>query len=186
MSPSGRVTDDNDLDGRKPGDWKTRYAVDAWRQIRAEAVLLAVYFLVFGLVTAFLFFLSADFSIPVDSLKEGATLNVTRHHLIIFFVGSVGSTVFAIKWLFHSVANGLWHQDRLLWRIFVPLTGGVYALVILALFRQGIGLRPLSGGIGSDPMETLALAFLIGYFADGVSGLLTNIANAIFGKVDKT
>jgi hypothetical protein len=29
------------------------------------------------------------------------------------------------------------------------------------------------------------LAFLAGYFADGVSGLLSNVANAIFGQVDK-
>jgi hypothetical protein len=30
-----------------------------------------------------------------------------------------------------------------------------------------------------------ALAFLVGYFSDGVSGLLTNVANAVFGTVEK-
>jgi hypothetical protein len=32
---------------------------------------------------------------------------------------------------------------------------------------------------------TAALAFLIGYFSDGVSGLLSNIANAVFGTLEK-
>jgi len=30
-----------------------------------------------------------------------------------------------------------------------------------------------------------ALAFLVGYFSDGVSGLLSNIANAVFGTLEK-
>jgi len=32
---------------------------------------------------------------------------------------------------------------------------------------------------------TAASAFLIGYFSDGVSGLLSNIANAVFGTLEK-
>jgi hypothetical protein len=32
---------------------------------------------------------------------------------------------------------------------------------------------------------TAALAFLVGYFSDGVSGLLSNVANAVFGTLEK-
>jgi hypothetical protein len=44
-------------------------------------------------------------------------------------------------------------------------------------------------GHGSDASRPLAvsaaLAFLVGYFSDGVSGLLSNIANAVFGTLEK-
>ena len=33
--------------------------------------------------------------------------------------------------------------------------------------------------------STAALAFLVGYFSDGVSGLLSNVANAVFGTLEK-
>jgi hypothetical protein len=32
---------------------------------------------------------------------------------------------------------------------------------------------------------TAAFAFLVGYFSDGVSGLLSNIANAVLGTLEK-
>jgi hypothetical protein len=35
-----------------------------------------------------------------------------------------------------------------------------------------------------NEVKYCAIAFLAGYFADGVSGLLSNVANAIFGKVE--
>jgi len=45
----------------------------------------------------------------------------------------------------------------------------------------------MAGSIGGQSgVGTLsAIAFLVGYFSDGVSGLLTNVANAVFGTVEK-
>lgn len=181
MSQAGRVDDKDQTDGRQRGDWRTRYDAEAWKQIRREAIWLAVYFFLFGSITATLFFLSADFPVTVRWISSEPIFQVTRYHLIVFFIGCVGGTTFSIKWLIHSVANSLWHQDRFLWRIFVPLTGGVYALAVLALFKMGLGTKaPVP--TDADPMQTLALAFLVGYFGDGVSGMLSNIANAIFGR----
>ena len=65
------------------------------------------------------------------------------------------------------------------------MTGGIYALVVLGLLESGF-----IGGKAAEPdtsniTREIVLAFLAGYFADGVSGLLSNVANAIFGKVDK-
>ena len=66
--------------------------------------------------------------------------------------------------------------------MFVPLIGGIYACVVVTLFNSG-----LIGGHISEPnrsiASTAALVFLIGYFSDGVSGLLTNVANAVFGTL---
>ena len=94
----------------------------------------------------------------------------------------MGGVTFSIKWLIHSAARGSWHLDRRYWRMLVPLIGGVYACVVVTLFDSGF----MSGHI-SEPnrsiASTSALAFLIGYFSDGVSGLLTNVANAVFGTL---
>ena len=65
--------------------------------------------------------------------------------MLVWMVGSVGGTIFAIKWLVHSVANGLWHQDRFLWRVFVPLTGGIYALVAAARYLPSYPGLSLAG-----------------------------------------
>lgn len=84
----------------------------------------------------------------------------------------------------HSVAKGKWHQDRFFWRIFVPLVGGIYSVIVMNLFNGGY----LGGGVpkaDASLATTCALAFLVGYFSDGVSGLLTNVANAVFGTVEK-
>lgn len=94
----------------------------------------------------------------------------------------VGGATFSIKWLIHSTAKGGWHLDRRYWRYFVPLVGGIYACVVLTLFASGI-IRGPGPEPSRDVASTAALAFLIGYFSDGVSGLLTNIANAVFGTL---
>ena len=109
-------------------------------------------------------------------------MNVDARIVAIFLCGNVCGTTFSIKWLIHTVAKGSWHQDRTYWRYFVPLIGGVYASVVLTLYDSAfiIGHAPdLQRGIAG----TAALAFLIGYFSDGVSGLLSNVASAVFGTL---
>ena len=84
----------------------------------------------------------------------------------------------------HSTATGKWHLDRRYWRLLVPWVGGVYALVMLALFDAGLFARGNSGEANFSVVSP-ALAFLVGYFSDGVSGLLSNVANAVFGTLEK-
>ncbi|GGL35976.1 hypothetical protein [Caulobacter rhizosphaerae] len=172
-------------DGRDPWQWETKYAEVA-TQIWREAKILGTYLAVFGTLTLLVFALVADPAYPAGSSAQNAVFYLRRHDLLVFFVGSVGAVTFAIKWLVHSVAKGLWHQDRFLWRIFVPLTGGIYALVVLGLVQAGLmgGQKAADANVTSLTRD-LVLAFLAGYFADGVSGLLSNVANAIFGQVDK-
>jgi hypothetical protein len=114
----------------------------------------------------------------------GADVHVSFRLLGIFFAGCVGGTTFSIKWLIHSVAKGKWHLDRRYWRLLVPAIGGVYACVVMTLF--GAGMFSTQAVVQAGPMPiTAALAFLVGYFSDGVSGLLSNVANAVFGTLEK-
>lgn len=170
-------------DGREPWEWESRYPGEAKARIKLEATIAAGYLLALLLLT----FISAGF---IDQSFTGIDPLFGKSYrfdvilFAVFLTGALGGTTFSIKWLMHSVATGKWHVDRFYWRIFVPLVGGVYAVVVLNLFSSGL----IGGGVshaGTSPATMTALAFLVGYFSDGVSGLLTNVAKAVFGTVEK-
>jgi hypothetical protein len=178
-SPGHDYTDD-----RAPWDWPSKYPAAARERINTEAKLLALALVALLVAAGFFLCLSGAFSnttVPI-SLGTTGTINFDARIIAIFLCGNVGGTTFSIKWLIHSVAKGRWHLDRTYWRYFVPLIGGVYATVVLTLLDSGF-----VGGHAPDPQRglasTAALAFLIGYFSDGVSGLLSNVANAVFGTL---
>ena len=172
-------------DNRPPWDWPSKYPPEARKCINIEAGVLAAALVLLVICGGLALCFSGSFSnvsVPISSAANSAVMNVDARIIAVFLCGNIGGTTFSIKWLIHSVAKGSWHQDRTYWRFFVPLIGGVYACVVLTLFDSGI-----IGGHTPDPnrgmASTAALAFLIGYFSDGVSGLLTNIANAVFGTL---
>lgn len=168
-------------DGRTPWDWRSKYPLECKPLIRNEAILVGVYLAVFLLGSSICAGLGGK-TFTFDVLPN-VPFSISAQLLLTFFVGALGGTTFSIKWLMHSVATGKWHLDRIYWRVFVPLVGGVYAVTVLQLFAGGLvgGARPMPTDIGASA----ALAFLLGYFSDGVSGLLTNVANAVFGTVEK-
>jgi hypothetical protein len=183
LTPRDEYTDE-----RKLWEWQTKYAPEARRGINWEAWLLGIVFVSFLVLSGLsLSVVNQSLQLPLPWLNaEGGqplTLNIEFRLIAIFFVGCIGGATFSIKWLMHAVATGRWHLDRRYWRVFVPLTGGVYACVVLTLFDaglimgQGDKVRPIAA--------SAALAFLVGYFSDGVSGLLSNIANAVFGTLEK-
>lgn len=169
-------------DGREPWEWESHYPSEAWVKIRREAWIVATFLVCFLATSAFCAGLSGTvFNIPI---AETVTFDININLIGVFFFGGLGGTTFSIKWLMHSVATGKWHSDRIYWRIFVPLIGGIYAVVVLDLFASGF----VGPAKQSAPVVTsiqIGLSFLVGYFSDGVSGLLTNVANAIFGTVEK-
>jgi hypothetical protein len=120
--------------------------------------------------------------VAFPTLGPNVSANIDPRMIVLFFCGAVGGTTFSIKWLIHSVAKGNWHLDRRLWRLFVPLVGGVYACAVLTLLDSGMILGR-AGDVTRGIASAASMAFLIGYFSDGVSGLLTNIANAVFGTI---
>lgn len=177
-------------DGRRPGDWKTRYPHEARRCINQEACILASLMLLFcGLVGVLLGMSGQTVVWPIHFLANQPDGTPTVEQidirlLMIFFVGCLGGTTFSVKWLIHSAAKSKWHLDPRYWRLFVPLIGGVYACVVLTLFETGL-LGSHSPQQPHETATTAAYAFLVGYFSDGVSGLLSNIANAVFGTLEK-
>jgi hypothetical protein len=190
---SAPLKSDNYADNREPGDWKTRYESGARRSINIEAgILISLLFLLVG-ISGFLLALSGqNLDFPLSSLTglgaSGSAVTPSLHinisFLLTFIIGCLGGTMFSIKWLIHAVAKCKWHLDRRYWRLFVPIMGGVYACVLLSLLDGGI-VGSQNSANGRTLSLTLAYAFMVGYFSDGVSGLLSNMANAVFGTIDK-
>lgn len=178
MAVPGKTVDYTD--GRALYDWQSRFPEQACKHIRCEAIFLtSILLLLISLCGAALVLSGSTYTL---NLAPNVSANFDPRVIVIFLCGAVGGTTFSIKWLIHAVAKGNWHLDRRLWRMFVPLVGGVYACAVLTLLDSGVIL-----GHGANATRGVAAAaamgFLIGYFSDGVSGLLTNIANAVFGTV---
>jgi hypothetical protein len=191
----GRPVDDN-TDARPLWYWKSKYPDEARREIGRERFILLGY-LACAIIFAALFLTLAGQSLQIPlgravaseagSSGAGSPLLVTIEFRVVagFFLGWVGGTTFAIKWLVHAVAKGKWHLDRRPWRLLVPLTGGVYSCVVLALLDGGMMGSGAVSGVTRPIAISAALSFLVGYFSDGVSGLLSNVANAVFGTLEK-
>lgn len=167
-------------DNRKPYDWKPRYPDEARRQIRWEAVYVAVMLL---LVPILLFVVWMRW--PNLLLK----LTDDRYSTLALFGyawlgGSLGGTLFDLKWLYHSVGKGLWHVERRLWRILIPHISGGYAFAIIVLISSGI-FRIFDATTLSRPPVVVGIGFLVGYFSDSAIGKLNEIANTLFGTGGK-
>jgi hypothetical protein len=181
MAVPGKTTDYTD--GRAPYDWQSKFPVEARKHICCEAVILALTLLILICLTSIaLVFSGSTYPVAFPTLGPNVSANIDPRMIVLFLCGAVGGTTFSIKWLIHAVAKGSWHLDRQLWRLFVPLVGGVYACAVLTLLDSGMILGR-AGDVSRGTASAASMAFLIGYFSDGVSGLLTNIANAVFGTI---
>jgi hypothetical protein len=181
MAAPGKATDYTD--GRAPYDWPSKFPPQACTHICWEAGILASTLLVLIFLTSIaLIFSGTTYSVALPMLGPNVTANIDPRMIVLFLCGAVGGTTFSIKWLIHAVAKGSWHLDRRLWRLFVPLVGGVYATAVLTLLDNGMILGH-AGDASRGLASSASMSFLIGYFSDGVSGLLTNIANAVFGTI---
>lgn len=168
-------------DGRKAWHWESRYPVEARSLMSTEAIVLIGMLVVALLADGVCLGLAGQ---PVSVGVGGPQLWISFRLLAIFCTGWIGGVTFSMKWLIHSIAKGKWHIDRRYWRLMVPVIGGVYACVVMTLFGAGLFATQPTEQSGAMP-STAALAFLVGYFSDGVSGLLSNVANAVFGTLEK-
>lgn len=184
-SPATAGPKDEYTDGRKLWEWESKFPKEARKEIRVEAIVLVCGFFLSIVLAGFALALGDQVAkVNVGSQTEPLLLSLHAKIFALFFTGCVGGITFSIKWLVHSAATGKWHQDRRYWRLLIPWLGGVYALAILGLANGGY-----VGAQTSNPSNfaaaSPALAFLVGYFSDGVSGLLSNVANAVFGTLEK-
>lgn len=162
-------------DGRLKGSWESRFGVDARRHIKWEKMYLLILLLVCLLIPLIIGIISNEwFSEPPTKYQN------LKKYLFALFGGTLGGTLFAMKWLVHGVAKDSWNYDRQLWRVFTPLLSGALALVIIILVNcQMFNItKPENLSIH----KCYGIGFLVGYFSDNAIGKLTEIAQVLFGS----
>lgn len=121
------------------------------------------------------------------SLWPGAFHGASRHTLALGSIatgGACGGFAFALKWLYHGVASGRWNQDRLVWRLVVPLLSATLALFTALMI--GSGLIPIfSAKITEGPRIGAAYGFFVGFFSDNLLAALQKLANQILGTLGR-
>lgn len=164
-------------DNRKPYDWAPRYEDRrAKRRIRWEATY--VFLLLLGCPV----FIAA---VWLGALEEIFRLTPEEDQTMSFFAytwvsGTLGGTVFVTKWLYHSVAKGLWHMDRSLWRVYTPHLSGAFALAILALATSGL-VNIIDRDALHTPAAAVGLGFILGYYSDYTAAALADFARHLLG-----
>lgn len=166
-------------DNRARYDWKSRYDdPTAKKEILREAVYLGI--LLFALPAVMTFFWLGYpkhlFRIADEQYRP------LLKYVFAWTSGSLGGVLFDLKWLYHVVARGLWHQDRRLWRIFTPHISGGLSFFVLALVASG-GLRIFDGRATDSLSLVMGLGFLVGYFSDSAIAKLTEVAETLFGTI---
>jgi hypothetical protein len=173
-------------DGRKKGNWETAYPAKAKKWIRIEACYLVLLFL--ASLTALFYILHELCRFPVS--ESAAAADIVQDcppflaYLGALVTGVLGGCSFGIKWMYHSVAKQIWHEDRRLWRLLTPLLSGVIALFTIFLVSSGL-LQIFDKGFMQRPIAIIAFSFIVGYFSDKALAKMAEIADTLFGGTDK-
>lgn len=161
-----------DRDGRLAGEWEPRYSEgDAAKRIKQEAWYVGL---------SFVLYLSLIALVSYGTVREVWRIDPNLVEpvapaLLAYLGGSLGGTLFDMKWLYHSVAKNQWNADRRLWRVFTPALSGGGAMCIILLSSAQV--LPL---FGSDVVNTrsgaLGIGIVLGYFSDRVFSALEGFA----------
>lgn len=165
-------------DGRPPFEWESRWPPEAQRGMRVEAAYIALVF-VFGFtITYAVWSRRWDFGLPSDEYRTLAQYSYA------FLGGLLGGTLFDLKWLYHSVAKGKWHQDRRYWRLFTPFISAGLAFGIFLLASSGLIPLVDDDELRQSAAMVMGLSFLVGYFSDNATAAMARLAERLFGAKD--
>lgn len=168
-------------DGRKQYDWESKYPECAQKEMKKEAIYIAIILII---AFSLLLFIVGGLIDKVGNLigleaKKTASLEGV---IIYFFSGLLGGTIFGLKYFYRVVSRGYWSQDRKYWRFFSPWISACVAFVV--------GCMVLSGYINATQTQSFAaeicVGFITGYFADEAVGKMSEVATALFGSNSKT
>lgn len=178
--PTADFAPNDPTDGRVPFEWQSKYPPEAKKQIRIEAACVVV---TFFSVPVSLFLVWQAY--PRDWLGlDAANYGTFARYAYAWLAGTLGGTLFNMKWLYHSVARGIWHLERRLWRMLTPHISGGYAFAVIVLITSGILRIFDKAELGRPPM-IVGIGFLVGYFSDSAIGKLTEVAHTLFGTSNR-
>lgn len=184
-SSSQFAPSDSYTDGRRPGDWKTRYPLEARKIIYIEATYVIIFFLLYVFALFYMLYV-AGMSASLDGAKSSPpSLDPQSNrcffgYLCAWIAGGVGGSLFGIKWMYHSVAKNVWNEDRRLWRILTPHVSGAVSLFMVLLISSNL-LQVFDMNLVNSHSKVLALGFLVGYFSDKALAKMAETADVLFG-----
>ena len=166
----------NDLtDGRKQGEWKSRYDEGALKSICWEKKYLIIIFSIYIV-------LPLIFGILFNLFSEQTTISLVniKKYFFAWCGGTLGGVMFSAKWLIHTIAKNTWNQDRQLWRILTPHLSAALALVFIILINSE--MLNITKAENLTIHKCFGIGFLVGYFSDNAIGKLTELAQVVFGS----
>jgi hypothetical protein len=173
-------------DGRRPGEYMSRYPGSAWAQICVECAYLLLALSAASLV---LLRLSYDLGRAIDDPRAPVLIyfSLPAHRptliwIVIALSGACGGTLFTLKWLYHSVAKEMWNRDRVLWRFLVPILSGVLAVFLAFMIASGI-VPFFNQKAFSSFYSAAGFGFFVGLFSDNAIAALQRLAIRTFGNV---
>ena len=170
-----------DNDHRNVGEWKTRYARAAYIQIVIETLYILTLFIS---SLAGLAYLKCHNSIPDSICFSATSFPSYRKAGFAILGGLLGGVLFDMKWLYHSVAHGIWNQDRCLWRLLTPLISSGLAFAFYVIIKSGI-ITVINTSSAERPASIVAISFLVGYFSDSALAKMYEVATTLFGSVSR-
>lgn len=170
MDPSDICKDPSD--GRKIKEYQSRYPVEINKRIKGEA-----YFLIVLLVIVCVIGIAIGIQYKSQIIKsEFTSSKIVYCYCFAWVGGMIGGIVFSSKWLYHTVAKGLWNEDRWLWRKITPILSGITAVMFLVILYAFQCSEPY------NIHECCGIGFLVGYFSDDAIGKLSEIAKVLFAR----
>src|SRR5271157_4563255 len=92
-------------DDREPGDWRSKYEPEAWKFIFQETA-----YLVGLMISALALMLLVWLRYPQYRLHLPAReTQIFSRYAFAGLSGGLGGALFAMKWLYHTVAKRTWH-----------------------------------------------------------------------------
>ncbi len=164
-------------DNRGLLEWQSKYSDPAARAgIRIEAIYLGLLLFGMPLLMCLLWLELPKYWFHIPDPKYHPILK----YGLAWGAGTLGGTIFAIKWLYHTVARQLWHFDRRLWRVFTPHISGGLAFGVSAMVGSGV-IRLFDKGATESYPLLVGFGFLVGYFSDSAIAKLSEVADTLFG-----
>ncbi len=162
-------------DGRQPGDWRSKYEREASNYIWREATYLVVLMFVSLLMMLFVWLRYPQYRLHLSSSET----KIFSRYAFAGLSGGLGGVLFAMKWLYHTVAKRTWHLDRRLWRYLTPLISGGLAFFSVAIVQSVSAFDPT---IVSTNTRSAAFGFLVGFFSDNALAKLAEVAETLLGR----
>jgi hypothetical protein len=175
-TPTSGFAPRNPTDGRQMGEWQSRYDEKAQREINFEVWLVAPILFIIPVLILIVWRGWPKYWLGVDDTQY----LVFSRYCYAWLGGTLGGTLFDLKWLYHSVAKGFWNIDRRLWRLFTPHMSGGLAFAVIIMIFSGMFGHLVANSMAKSPL-IIGISFLVGYFSDRAIGKLAEIADTLFG-----